>query len=358
MVGKFRVIDTGIRTGRANIAFDQALIEARAADLVPDTIRFLRFRPAVLVGRHQILSHEIDLAHCRAEGIEVGRRITGGGALYLDEGQVGWELVFRRASLGLFDLEAAARRICQAAAAGLSRLGIDCAYRPRNDIEVDGRKLGGTGGFFDGDLLFYQGTVLIELDPARMLAALRLPAAKLAKRAIASVAERIVSLRELLGSAPEIAAVQAALLAGFADHLGLVPTWGAIDAAEEARARRLYEEEIGTEAFVTSLDAPTVQGSDASAMLTRPGGSVRVDLRGDAAGFIADVLITGDFLVTPPRVIRDLEAALRGSEAAAAGATIDRFFAAHTAHFLGLAPADLRAAVVAALTESLKINRT
>ena len=347
---RFRVIDTGIRTGRANMAFDQALIDARGADLVPDTIRFLRFRPAVLVGRHQILSHEVDLAHCRAHGIEVGRRITGGGALYLDEGQLGWELVFRRASLGLFDLTEAARRICEAAAAGLRRLGIAAAYRPRNDIEVDGRKLGGTGGFFDGELLFYQGTVLIDFDPAAMVASLRLPAAKLAKRGLASAADRIVTLRELAGGAsPAVEQVEEALLAGFADDLGLLPVAGTASAAEEALARRLYDEEIGTDAFVAELDAPPDDRLHASATRTVPGGSVRVDLRRDETAHIREVMVTGDFFVTPPRIIRDLEAALRGVAADDAGATIDRFFAGHPAAFLGLGSSDLREAVLAAL---------
>lgn len=347
---RFRVIDTGLRTGRANIAFDQALIEARATDQVPDTIRFLRFHPVALVGRHQILSHEVDLAYCRAHGIEVGRRITGGGAIFLDEGQLGWELVFRRASLGLSDLDTAARRICEAAAAGLRRLGIAANYRPRNDIEVEGRKLGGTGGFFDGDLLFYQGTVLIDFDPATMLGALRLPAAKLAKRGLASIAERMVTLRNLLGNTrPDIDTIQAALLSGFAEGLGLLPEPGTSIAAEEALARRLYDEEIGTDAFVFTPDAPPDAHLQPIATLTRPGGSVRVDLRRDRTGHIRDVLITGDFFVTPPRVIRDLEAALRGIPAEDAATVIDRFFAAHPATFLGLNAADLCEAVLAAL---------
>jgi len=57
----FRIIDTGVREGRANIAFDAALIEERQADHVPDTIRFLRFPPTALIGRHQDLSREVDL---------------------------------------------------------------------------------------------------------------------------------------------------------------------------------------------------------------------------------------------------------------------------------------------------------
>ena len=77
----FRVIATGLRGGRANIAFDQALIEARRQERIPDTIRFLRFRPSALIGIHQYLSHELKLDYCKAHGIETVRRITGGGGM-------------------------------------------------------------------------------------------------------------------------------------------------------------------------------------------------------------------------------------------------------------------------------------
>ncbi len=61
MTARFRVIDTGLREGRANIAFDQAMIEAHKAGQIPDTIRFLRFPPTALVGRHQALGREVRL---------------------------------------------------------------------------------------------------------------------------------------------------------------------------------------------------------------------------------------------------------------------------------------------------------
>ena len=77
----FRVIATGLRGGRANIAFDQALIDARGEGQIPDTIRFLRFRPCALIGIHQYLSHELKLDYCKAHGIETVRRITGGRRL-------------------------------------------------------------------------------------------------------------------------------------------------------------------------------------------------------------------------------------------------------------------------------------
>ena len=58
MSKSFRVIDTGLRDGREQIAFDQALVDLHQAGEIPDTIRFLRFPPTVLIGRHQALSQE------------------------------------------------------------------------------------------------------------------------------------------------------------------------------------------------------------------------------------------------------------------------------------------------------------
>lgn len=347
MPAVFRVVDSGIRPGRRQIALDQAMIDAHKAGRIPDSIRFLRFTPTALVGRHQVLSREVNLAHCRARGVGLARRITGGGAIYFDEGQLGWELVFHRATLGIGSLAELTRRICEAAAAGLSRLGIEARYRPRNDIEVGGRKLSGSGGFFDEDTLFFQGTVLVDMDPADMLAALNVPQAKLARRALDSAAQRVVTLKELLGTAPDIETVKAALLAGFAEHLGTAPAPGAITDWEEALAARLHDEEIGTDAFVAQVDEPGAGDDVLAASHTGAGGTIRayVRLDGTRRNVIREALITGDFFVTPPRTIFDLEAALRNVAVTEAGAAIERFFAEAKVGLLSVAPADFRKAV-------------
>jgi lipoate-protein ligase A len=351
MAGTFRVIDTGIRDGRRQIAFDQAMIDAHHAGKIPDTIRFLRFPPTALIGRHQALSREIKLDYCRAHGIGIVRRITGGGALYFDEGQLGWELVFHRSALGITTLADLARKICEAAAAGLSRLGVNAKYRPRNDIEVDGRKLSGTGGFFVGDTLFYQGTVLVDMKAADMLAALNVPEAKLAKRALDSAAQRVVTLKELLGVAPGIDAIEEALLAGFTERLGITPVRGDITADEEALAAQHHDQEIGTDAFVGEIDDPGASDSVLSGSHTGPGGTITayVRLEGQQRDRIREVLMTGDFFVTPPRTVFDLEASLRNVGVADAGATIERFFAQTKVGFLTVSPADFRTAFEAAI---------
>ena len=119
-----RVIDTGVMEGRLNIAIGQAIVEARQQDQVPDTLRYLRFPPTALVGRHQALAQEIDLGYCRENGIGVVRRITGGGAIFMEPGLLGWELAFDRKTLGVNSLPDLTREICEAAAEGISSLGV------------------------------------------------------------------------------------------------------------------------------------------------------------------------------------------------------------------------------------------
>lgn len=348
MSRKFRVIDTGVRPCREQIAFDQMLIDAHKAGDVPDTVRFLQFPPSVLVGRHQALSHELNLEACREAGVGIGRRVTGGGALYLDEGQFGWELVFHRDTLGITNLGELASEICQAAAFGLSKLGIEARYRPRNDIEVEGRKISGTGGFFDGSTIFYQGTTLVDMDGEKMASLLNIPAAKLAKHGQTSGAQRVVTMKELFdGLPPHIEEVKQALLEGFSDRLGILPEPGVITQAEEKLASEIFAEEIGTDEFVYSIDDPRSASEVCSGSHTGAGGTINahVRLEGPRQNRVREIVITGDFFVTPPRTVLDLEAALRGLELAEVEERVLRFFNEAEVGLLTAAPADFIAAI-------------
>ncbi len=354
MSGRFRVVDAGLREGRYNIALDQAMLELHQAGAIPDSIRFIHFLPVALIGRHQELSSEVDLDYCRRHGIGVGRRITGGGAIYLDQGQLGWELVFGRRSLKGASLGDIARSICEAAAAALSRLGVDARFRPRNDIEVGGRKVSGTGGFFDGDSLIYQGTVLVDMDPKAMVGALRVPQAKIAKHGLDSAAARVVTLRELLGAAtPAIAEVEQALLTGFREHLGFEFERGALTAAEESLAQDLYFSQIGRDDFVAEIDGPPGGGAVHVGVHAGAGGTITSYVRreGAAGRRLGQVLITGDFFVAPPRLIYDLESHLRGIDADDAGAAVDAFFAARPPGLATVTAADFRRSLEVALAE-------
>lgn len=354
MSDSFRIIDTGVREGRANIAFDPALIELRQQNRVPDTIRFMRFVPTALIGRHQDLSREINLDYCAKDGVGVVRRVTGGGAIYLDEGQLGWELVFHRSSLGIPNLADLAAAICNAVAAGLRELGVSAKFRPRNDIEVDGRKISGTGGFFDGDILIYQGTVLIDMNSAQMVRALNIPEAKVAKHELDSAEQRVVTLKELLGDdLPDMDTIKAALIKGFTTALGITAEPGEITEAEEALAKQYLDDEIGTDDFVAEIDNPGSGDQLLEGTHTGPGGTIDafVKLEGPTHGLLQRVLITGDFFVTPPRVVFDLEAALLGTRLEDVEGTVKAFFDASDIDMLSVDADDFIAAINDALAK-------
>ncbi len=349
---EFRVIDTGLRMGRENIAFDQAMIDAHRAGEIPDTIRFIHFKPVALLGRHQALSQEIHAQECAARGIQIGRRITGGGAIYLDEGQLGWALVLHRKTLGLGDLGNTAKVISEAVAAGLSSLGIDARYRPRNDIEVEGRKISGTGGFFDGDTLIYQGTVLVDLNLEQMFAVLNVAKEKLTRKNLGSAADRVTCLRALLGNrTPDMKTLKAALCRGFAEHLGINPVLGSITKTEEGRAKTLYADEIGTDEFVTEIDDPAREKGVLTGSHNGKGGTVNVYVRLEGARNerLREVLFTGDFFVTPPRIIYDLEASLRRVSLNDVSTHIQAFFEDANASMLSAAAEDFAKAINSAL---------
>ncbi len=350
----FRIIDTGVREGCANIAFDPALIELRQQDKVPDTIRFMRFPPTALIGRHQDLSREVNLDFCAEDGVGIVRRVTGGGAIYLDEGQLGWELVFHRASIGIANLPDLAAAICNAAAIGLRDLGVNAKFRPRNDIEVDGRKISGTGGFFDGDILIYQGTVLVDMNPAQMVRALNIPAAKVAKHDLDAAEQRVVTLKELLGDdLPDMETIQAALVRGFQQGLGIEAAPGDITEAEEALARQYFEEEIGTDEFLREIDDPGGADRLLEGTHTGLGGTINayVKLEGPTLGILQRVLIAGDFFATPPRVIFDLEAALAGTRLEDLETTVTRFFEESEIGMLSAGAGDFIASINDALSK-------
>ena len=343
---EFRVIDTGVRDGCLQIAFDQALVELRKAGDIPDTVRFLRFPPTALIGRHQDLSRELKLDHCRAAGVGVVRRITGGGAIYLDEGQLGWEIVCDRRKIGVATLADMTARICTAAAAGLATLGIAAEYRPPTDIVVDGQKICGTGGYFDDNIVMYQGTTLVDLDLPAMMAAINVAAPK-----EGAPPPRVTTLRTLLPDADlSMERLKAALVTGFEEGLEIACTASEPGEAEENLAQRICDQEIGTADFIAGIDDP---GADSS---VRHGGSGPVNawlrVEGRRNDRVREVLFTGDFVMVPPRLVMDLEGSLRGAGAGEAADRVASFFAASPPQIATAPPEAFAGAVAAAFASA------
>jgi lipoate-protein ligase A len=246
-------------------------------------------------------------------------------------------------------MSAIARRICEAAARGISTLGVDARYRPRNDIEVDGKKISGTGGVFEGDALMYQGTLLVQFDVEKMLRVLRIPAEKLSDKAIASARERVANLADLLGFVPPLEQVKAALADALGTEFGVHFAADGLLPPEQVRFEAALAE-IDTPEWVDQVSRPASDMPVVEAVRKFPGGVLHVSLALDAARHrIAQAWFTGDFFISPRRAVADLEAALRNTPAEQMPEIVHAFFSGRGVDMLQLQPADFVVVIQQAL---------
>lgn len=358
MKSVWRLLDTGALPAAHNIALEKVILAARSEGWVPDTLHFLVFSPpAALVGYHQAVELEVEEDYCRSNGIEINRRISGGGAIYMDGGVLGWEVFALKASPGMPSrLEEVYRLLCEGAVAGLSRLGVRARYRPLNDIEVDGRKISGTGGTEIGAAILFHGTVLVDFDVEKMIRCLKLPVKKLEDKQVQSFKERVVSLREVLGYVPPLAEVKKAMAEGFAEVLGVEFVPGELS----EREREMLERELPyfqSEEWIRGQRAFRQESRLATVDHKAPGGLIRVSLLHDRARRrIKSVMITGDFFAYPERSILDLEAYLKNASAQPEELKerVFSFFAENRVKTPGIDPEDFYKAIWAALSVGLE----
>ena len=313
----WRLLDTGPRSAAENMALDEILLELKAGAKIPHTLRFLQFsRPSVLVGHHQSVEEEVRLDYCRMKRIEINRRLTGGGALYWGEKELGWEIYISKTDRRLPSrIEDLYRRMGEAAAGGLRRLGVQAHFRPRNDIEIRGRKVSGTGGTELSGAILFQGTVLVDFDVDEMLRALRIPTEKLQDKEIESVKERVTCLRWELGRTPPLSTVKASLTRGFEETFGVTFDHQPLTGDEEnlLKTKLPY---FSSPEYIFKMRESLPRRKTLTSILKAPGGLIRTSLAVDTKTHVINqILITGDFFAYPKRTIFDLESLLKNSKA-------------------------------------------
>jgi lipoate---protein ligase len=245
MTNAIRILDTGLAPARWNVGMTAALVRLHGAGQAPDTIRFHRYPACVLIGHGQQLSQAVDVPYCRRRGIEIARRVTGGGAVFMSPRMLAWDVVLRRASHG--GLVGLTRAVCSAVAASLARLGVSARFELPNSITLAGAKISGSSGYVDGPSAVLQGTVLIKDDTAEMAGALGIP--------VATIRQQVSCLAVSLQPAPTLADIQSAIAAGLAAQLQRAPVPAQPTNIELALADELLREEFGTEDYVAGAEA-------------------------------------------------------------------------------------------------------
>jgi len=305
--------------------------------------------PYVCIGYHQDAAEDVDLAACRAGGIPVFRREVGGGAVYLDGGQVFYQLVLSRANpLVQGSKESIYRRLLAPVVAVYRSLGLDATYRPVNDIMVGGRKISGNGAGEIAESVVLVGNLIVDFDYDAMVRVLRVPDEKFRDKVHKSLRENLTTLRRELPTVPPYEGLESRLVHHFAEVLGpLTPR--PLPEAVRREAERLAVERTSDDWLLRRSRRSPVQRVriSASAQVIRrvhkaPGGLIRATYE-VRDGRLASVDLSGDLFFYPPDGLDALAAALVGTPCAQAEAAIAAFYARHGIESPGVTPADLAA---------------
>lgn len=345
-VREWRLLDTGVATAAENMAVDAVILAARSEGLVPSTLRFLQFSPpAALVGVYQRVEEELRLDYCEQERIAINRRLTGGGAIYFDETQLGWEIVGSEDDVGGLPAVDLFERLCAPVVSALRELGLDGRYRPRNDIEVGGRKISGTGGTAEGEAFLFQGTLLTDFDVEMMLRVLRVPVEKLKRKEIDSLRERVTCLQWELGRTPPVSELKRILAAAFERALGVRLVPGPLTPFERER----LEEQLphfSSDRWIRGDGLPKSRKDYLRGYARTSSGVLKASVTYDRArARVEYVVFSGDFFAFPMRAVYDLEAALKGVARDESGRVIDRFLSESGSDFAGLGRPEFASAI-------------
>lgn len=170
-----------------NMAFDEYALEQLPLD---EPLFYLwQNKPAVIIGLNQDVCAEVNLDYLRDNGIALVRRVTGGGAVYHDFGNLNYTIVGRSADLTK-DYPGYTRYMLQA----LQTLGVEAELSGRNDILVNGRKISGYAKRVYKDRLMVHGTLMYDVDLSVLEKVLNPPIEKLMTKGISSVHSRVDNL--------------------------------------------------------------------------------------------------------------------------------------------------------------------
>ncbi len=235
-----------------NMAIDEAILKARIAGQVPNTLRFYRWQPsAVSIGKNQIPEDEVYLDACKQLGVDVVRRISGGGTVYHDfEGEITFSLT---AKTGVFNVDDATKvyaKIYEAIKDALRLLGITADFSTGDakncpNMTVNGKKISGSSQIITRGVVLQHGTLLRDVDLPKMFKVLKLKNATCSQAA--DIGKRkITSIQNELGHSVMSETVANALAQGFKAMLKVQLEPGELTPYEVELADKLRKEKYAT----------------------------------------------------------------------------------------------------------------
>lgn len=275
----------GITDAHLNLALEEYVLRQKMGD--DDILLFYVNAPAIIIGRNQNTIEEINPDVVEERGIRVVRRISGGGAVYHDLGNLNFSFMTRdvRGRFNRYD------QFNGPVVEVLRSLGVPAEIGGRNDILAGGRKISGNAQFATPDKMFSHGTLLLDSNLDDVTAALRPRPGKVESKGVKSIRSRVANISEFLVAPLSVDELRERILEGIfgTRDRGSIPSLEITD-ADWAGVRALHAEKYGTKEWNYGQNpASNVQRSQRF-----PSGEidVRLDVQENR---IAGVRIFGDF---------------------------------------------------------------
>jgi lipoate-protein ligase A len=312
-----RVIDYGLVNPMRSQAIFHGIAHAMKEG-TPDTIVLVGSEdPYVCVGYHQELEKEVDVDYCKTENLPVFRREVGGGAVYLDKGQVFTQWIFQQGVLP-HSLEERFALYIEPLVNTYQAFNINATLRPVNDVHVEGRKIGGTGAAQIGEADVVVGSLMFDFNFDLMARVLKVPSEKMRDKIFQSLNEYMTTMTRQLGETPNYEEVKREYLRQVAETLGRPlelddPTTEELTITEEIEKRFASDEWIYQKGGLRQTGSVKIHADVyvTESAYKSPGGLIRTTIR-TRENRIDDVSLSGDFTILPALAVGALEQALRG----------------------------------------------
>ena len=183
-----------IKHSNTNPYFNLAAEEYVLKHLSEDAFMLWRNEPSVIVGKHQNTLAEINLDFVRDNKIKVVRRLSGGGAVFHDLGNLNFTFIMNGEDGNLVDFRKFTRPILDV----LLKLGVDAKFEGRNDLTIEGKKFSGNAEHVFKKRVLHHGTLLFSSEMANLSDALKINPLKYRDKAVKSVRSRVTNISEHL----------------------------------------------------------------------------------------------------------------------------------------------------------------
>lgn len=177
---------------RCNLAFEEYCF--KYLDFEDEIVFLWQNSPTVVIGKNQNTLQEINENFIRENNINVVRRITGGGAVYHDLGNLNYTFIIKAGNKAKIDFEKYSQPMIRA----LKKFGVECEITGRNDITIEGKKISGAAQSLYKDRVLHHGTLLIDSKLDTLSKALKAKPEKFISKGIKSVRSRVTNIKPYL----------------------------------------------------------------------------------------------------------------------------------------------------------------